>query len=91
MAARTPTRLFAFGTSPLKTSLYAVQNVTTSDTVDVGSTGTNDYTKTFLILSVAYLSGTYAVTTLTNATNFTISTASLTGEDCLVLVIGAST
>lgn len=90
MAAKTPVRLYSGGTG-LRVALYTVPGVTTNDTVDVGSTGTNDFSKTYLILVVPLTNSALAVTTATNATNFTIATSSLTGEDCIVLIIGAST
>lgn len=91
MAARTPTKLYATSGQFRKTVLYTVPNVTTNDTVDVGSTGTNDFSKVYFAAAVADNEGTLAATTLTEATNLSISTASLTGEDVLLLVIGAGT
>lgn len=92
MAARTPTRLFSQGIGAgLRAALYVVPNVTASDTADVGSTGLNDFTKCYLILGVPLTNSALAVSTYTNATNFTMNTTGLTGEAVLVLVVGAST
>jgi len=89
MAARTPTALFKTSGQFRKTCLYTVPNVTTNDTADVGATGTNDFSKVYFAVAIADVEGTLAATTLTEATNLSISTASLTGEDVLLLVIGA--
>jgi len=89
MAAKTATKLYSTGTYGRKTNLYVCPNITTNDTVDLGSTGTNDFSKVYFAVAVADLEGTLSATTLTEATNLTISTGSLTGEDVILLVIGA--
>lgn len=91
MAAKTATKLYQTGTYGRKTALFIVPNVTTNDTTDLGSTGTNDFTKVYFAVAIADVEGALAATTLTEATNLTISTAALTGEDVFLFVVGAGT
>jgi hypothetical protein len=88
---RTATKLYYANTFGLAIGLYRVPNITSSDTADVGSTGTNDFTKVFLALQVPLASAAYAATTLTPATNLVLSAAAQTGEDSLLVVVGAGT
>lgn len=90
VTARTATRLYTGGLG-VRVGLYVVPTITTSDTVDLGSTGLNDFSKVFLAYAFAFKDGAYAATSLTAATNLTVSTTSLTGEDVFLFVIGAST
>lgn len=91
MAAKTPTKLYSTGAYGRKTALYVVPNVTTNDTVDLSSTGTNDFSKVYIAVAVPDVAGALAATSLTLATTLTISTASLTGEDVFLFVVGAGT
>ena len=89
-AARTPTKLYSVNYGN-RLALYMVPNVTSDDTADVGSTGTNDFTKVFLAVEIGLKNAALTVTTLTNATNLTLAQTGLTGEDAVLLVIGSST
>jgi hypothetical protein len=89
MAAKTPTKLYSTGTYGRKAALYVVPNVTTNDTADIGSTGTNDFTAVYLAVEIADFNAALSSTSLTPATNLSLSVAAVAAQDVYLFVVGA--